>query len=228
MNKKKVIFDETQKRDQPIIVDEVSDDYILDSLWKAPHKESLENVSVPPDQKALRQKQQPFHAPLLSKEDVKKAQKEAQEEAIKNEEKARQTMERIIGTAPRVLFSCRGVFPFDFFPNEITIEETRVNIIERKFWGTAEIKAVGIPDITEVAVNTTIFFATLSIGSRTFINNFVEIHFLWKKDAMKARRIIEGLRILSSQRVNLSALELSQLVAKVEEIGAIQKPRVQL
>jgi hypothetical protein len=225
MVKKRVIFDKTHPPSVPGTIDTASDDYILDSLSASPFKESLKDTVVPPDQQSNKKVPALTETPHLSEQEIENARKEVLTNEVKKEEQARQTMENIIGKAPRVLFRCSAVFPFDFFPDELSIEETRINIIEREFWATAEIKAVGISEITEVAVSTTILFATLRIGSRTFIDNLVEIRFLRKKDAMKARRIIEGLRILSGQDVDLSALELSELVSKVEEIGAIQKPQ---
>ncbi len=224
MGKKKVIFDINQPSTVPKTVDTASDDYILNSLSASPLKETLKDTDVPPEQRSVK-KPILVDTPHLSDQEIEKARKEVLTNEIKKEEQARQTMENIIGNAPRVLFRCSAVFPFDFFPDEVSIEETRINIIQREFWATAAIKAVGINEITEVAVNTTLLFATLRIGSRAFTENLVEIRFLNKKEAMKARRIIEGLRILNGENVDLSALELSELVSKVEEIGAIQKPQ---
>jgi hypothetical protein len=225
--KSTIIFDQTTSVTAPETVDTISDDYILDSLTLLPQKESLRDVEVPPDQRSNRPDAiiRTVDTPMLSDNDIRKAQKEVQTETIKKQERAKQTMEDIIGKTPRVLFNCSAVFPFDFFPDEISIEETRVNIIQRAFLASAEIKSVGIEDISEVAVSTTIVFATLRIAARSFIDNMVEIQFLRKQDAMKARRIIEGLRILHGEKVDLSTLDLSQLVTKVEEIGAFQKPQ---
>ncbi len=210
----------------PTTINTASDDFVLDSLSGLPTNQSLQQTPLPHQQMSTSAPEDnsllPEHEKIKVEQEAKQA---AQKESIKQAAKSAQVMQDIIQNAPRVLFACRATFPFDFFPDEISIEETRVNIIEREFWSSAEIKAVGIEDITEVAVNTSLFFATLRIGSRTLVDNLVEINFLHKKDAMRARRIIEGLRVLHAQKVDMSALELSLLVPKIEEIGAMQKPQ---
>ncbi len=229
MTQKTTIFERKQnkKLSSPRTITTASDDFVLDSLSGLPNAQSLQSTDIAPREMGTPSPEPESALSVPEKEQTRQeAKASAQKESIKSAAKSEQVMQDIIQNAPRVLFACRATFPFDFFPDEISIEETRINIIQREFWASAEIKAVGIEDITEVAVNTSLFFATLKIGSRTLVDNLVEINFLRKPDAMRARRIIEGLRVLHAQKVEVSALELSLLVPKVEEIGAMQKPAV--
>lgn len=59
-----------------------------------------------------------------------KVEQKQQEEKVTAEKK----VEQLIENPSRVLFTAKSIFPFDLFPDEIKVEELRVNIISRNFF----------------------------------------------------------------------------------------------
>jgi hypothetical protein len=128
------------------------------------------------------------------------------------------TVTDLVKKSNRILVSVYSVFPFDFIPDIINVEEGRVSIIKRHLLSSA-VHSVDIKDISNVFINHSIFFSQLEIVSRTFEDNEVKIRFLKNKDAVYIRRIIEGLRIFENKQINTSDYSVQELVAKLEELS---------
>lgn len=111
---------------------------------------------------------------------------------------------------------------FDFFPNIINVEESRVNIIIRDYFFSSRVHSVDIKDISNVFINLTPFFAQLVIVSKTFAQNQVKIGGLWKDDAIYSRRIIEGLRQFVAQQVDTSVFTTEQLIDKHQKLSTTE------
>jgi len=110
-------------------------------------------------------------------------------------------------------------FPFDFFPNTINVEEGRVTVIIRSFFLSSQVHSVDIKDISNVFINMAPFFAQLVIYSKTFEANEVRIRYLWKGQAIYARRIIEGLRTFEDKQIDTSIYSKHELILKLEELS---------
>lgn len=112
--------------------------------------------------------------------------------------------------------------PFDFFPDTINVEETRITIIVRKFFFTSQIHSVDIKDISNIFINTAPLFAQLVIVSKTFAANEIRIKGLRKDDAIYCRRIIEGLRQFVAQQIDTSVFTREELVDKLQELSTTE------
>lgn len=154
---------------------------------------------------------------------------EALKELVVEEQKGRQKLDDLVEKSNRVLFKTSAVFPFDFFPNEIIIDENKVSIIQREFFWSSRIHSVIIRDISDVYVDTSILFATLVIIDEGFTDREIRIPYLWKNEALEARRIIQGL-VVSLKGANspmLGGVELTNmsqqdLMVKVKSLGRVQ------
>jgi hypothetical protein len=76
---------------------------------------------------------------------------------------------------------------------------------------------VDIKDISNVFIQTSLFFASLQIVSRTFVQNDITIGHLDPKKAHRVQMIIEGLRTFSEHDIDTSNYEIRELIAKIEE-----------
>lgn len=110
------------------------------------------------------------------------------------------------------------MFPFDLTPDIVNIEDTRVTIVNRHFY-SSEVHSVDIKDISNIFINTSIIFAQLVIISRTFENNEVKARNLKKKEAIFARRIIEGLRAFETKNIDTSNYTKKKLLSKLQELS---------
>lgn len=127
-------------------------------------------------------------------------------------------LDELIRKSNRSIISISSVFPWNFFPNTIDVEESRVTFIFRQLFASQS-HSVDIKDISNVFIESGFFFATLQIVSRTFIQNDIKIEFLKKKDAYRTRDIIEGLRTFVQHDINSSNYEIGDLVTKLKELN---------
>ncbi|HSW88732.1 MAG TPA: hypothetical protein VLG12_06240 [Candidatus Saccharimonadales bacterium] len=135
--------------------------------------------------------------------------------------------EKLIQKSDRVLLRIKAVFPFEFFPDSIVIDESKINIVHRIFFWTSEILSIPIQHVQDVEVDTSVLFATLKILPTGFsvvsmTENWVTVNYLWRRDAIRARRIIAGLLIASREGIDLTKVDSKDFVKKIEELGKVR------
>jgi len=131
-----------------------------------------------------------------------------------------QKLNNLLERSNRIIFSTHTVFPFDFFPDEITIDETKIQIIKKTFFYTQQTFPILIENIHNVTVSSSLFFASVKFEVSGSEENPGDLTFLWNSDAYKIKRIITGITAAVKEGVDLSAIPLSELREKMEEIGA--------
>jgi len=121
----------------------------------------------------------------------------------------------------RRLFKASTIFPFDFFPNKIYVEEKQVIMVYSQFFFTSQDYHILIEDILMPVVEQGIFFATLRLemGPGGYQQNPPPVNFLNKKDAQRLKQIIIGLLICHKEKIDLSKMSTEQILEHVEEIG---------
>jgi len=151
-----------------------------------------------------------FHAKEIEKEN---------QGADKQKRLDNRTVARLVKKSNRILHSISShAFPIDFFPDTLNIEEGRITIIVRSFL-SSEIHSIDLKDISNIFINQTMIFSQLVIISRTFEENEIRIKNLWTKQAVYARRIIEGLRTFEHKQIDTSHYSTNELMSKLEELS---------
>jgi hypothetical protein len=132
------------------------------------------------------------------------------------------TLANLVRKSNRILKSISShAFPFDIFPDTINVEEGRITIINRHFL-SSEVHSIDIKDISNIFINTTIFFSQLVIISRTFEDNEIRLRNLRTSEAVYIRRIIEGLRIFENKQVDTSNYTKEELISKLEDLSTTE------
>ncbi len=124
----------------------------------------------------------------------------------------------MVNNSNRVLLRTSSVFPWDFFPNSIIVEETRVTIIDRQLF-SSQVHSIDIKSISNIFIDTGILFAQLTIVSDTFTQNQISINRLWKKDAILIRRLVEGLRMFVRRDIDTTNYKVEELISKLKELS---------
>ncbi len=147
-------------------------------------------------------------------------QEEGKNEQLKKEvikiEEDKQAVNDLIKQSNRCIISLSSHFPWTLFPNTIEVEESRVTFIFRQFL-SSQTHSIDIKDISSVLIESSPFFATLHIVSRTYIENEIMIGHLNTTKARRVQMIIEGLRTFAEHDIDTSNYEINELVAKIEE-----------
>lgn len=172
-------------------------------------------------------KQLPFLTPKANVELPVSAQEKILEEEGKDQQSLNQatkkeldiqTLDNLVRKSNRIIFRLSNkIFPWDFFPTTIIIEESRVTFVFCQFLASQS-HSVDIKDISNVFIESSFFLASLQVVSRTYIQNDIKIGNLNREKAEKARRIIEGLRTFLSNNIDTSNYEIEELINKLEEL----------
>lgn len=142
--------------------------------------------------------------------------------ADKQERLDDRTVAGLVKRSNRILVSISSHrFPFDFFPDILNVEDGRITVINRHLF-SSEVHSIDIKDISNVFINTVVFFSQLTIISKTFEENEIKISDLKIDEAIFARRIIEGLRVFISKEIDTSVYSTIELVDKLKELSTTE------
>lgn len=159
------------------------------------------------------------------------------QQATQHQQEEKQKLEDLVEQSKKVLLKISSVFPFDLFPDIVTIDENRVSIITKELFETEQVLSIPIKSISNVVINTIPFFASLIlyIGRQRSSNGseegeaggeqskirVVTINFLKQAEAIKARRIIQGLMMATEQKIDFGKIEVGDLIKQLEKLGSI-------
>lgn len=155
------------------------------------------------------------------KDPVEEGHNEAVIEVVKKEDELRNKFEKIVAKSERVLFTASTIFPFHFFPSQLIIDQNKVSVIEKNFFWSETIRSVMIKNILDITIDTAPLFAHLVIIDVGFKEDAIKLNYLRKKDALLARKIIQGLIVAIKEGVDLSDISGEQLIQKLEGLGQV-------
>lgn len=152
------------------------------------------------------------------KDPVTKGRETGVEEFIKEGVKEIEKFESLVTGSKKILFEASSKFPFNFFEDRIKVDLNKVNVSISDFLKTKRIYNIFIKELTEVLVESGPIFSTLVIKGN-FEDKELRITSLAKKDAEKARKIIQGL-IIARKEIELNQLEsIPEVEKKLEKLG---------
>src|SRR3990167_4760153 len=144
---------------------------------------------------------------------------DAVREEVKEGIKYEEDFGNLVEKSDRVLIEIKAVFPFDFFPNEVSVDVNKVNIINN-YLLSRRIHSVMIKDICDVYVHKGILFSSLNIIDWGFDKNKpISINYLKIGEASEALRIIQGLLVGVKQNIDLSRIDVPDFKSKIEIFG---------
>jgi hypothetical protein len=111
------------------------------------------------------------------------------------------------------------VFPFDFFPDTLTINANKIDVVKTSFFASHQTSSIPLRDIANVEIQTSPFFATLRITNIRYPMHPKVLRFLKKHEAMKAKNIIDGLLVAISQGADITNIEPTKLIEEMEKVG---------
>lgn len=165
----------------------------------------------------------PLQSKPLPKTDQDKQQEKGQAEAIKEivkeDEKSKLKLNELLDRSNKVLGKVTTIFPFVLFPQNVIVDAAKINIVSSTFFFSEHIHSVMIKDVSDVVVETDLFFATLKIIDSGYTENAITISFLPKEKTKELGKIIQGLVVAAKEGVDLSILDQKDLAQKVEQIG---------
>lgn len=142
-------------------------------------------------------------------------------EGTKKQQTAQELVEAISGSYD-VLLRVTTVFPLTLFPDTITIDRTKLTISHREFFKVGEALSINIEDILNVVAGVGPFFGTIKISTRFFDpDKPYVVYKLWRKDALRIKRILQGYIIAMQKGVDCSSLSTRELARLLDELGKV-------
>lgn len=121
----------------------------------------------------------------------------------------------------QVLFEAKSVYPYELWPDKITICLNRITITYKKPFSVDE-RPIPIEYLNTAHVTKGLFFASLSI--ETFgVEKPNPIYHLRIDDARTARRYILGLIECKKNSVNFGDYKITEIKEKLQDIGKVRE-----
>ncbi len=109
--------------------------------------------------------------------------------------------------------------PFTFKRNSITIGRNKISIIERGPLKQQTVTSINIEDLLNVTVSTNALYGTINLYTRYYVKEPLKMKSLSRKDALRAKRIIQGLLVCRERKMDITDVPPVELVIQLERIG---------
>lgn len=97
----------------------------------------------------------------------------------------------------------KSVFPFDLFPNTISLDKQKIDIVFYRFPAFRKVFTLFYEDVRTVKIIEGLFFATLYFELKGYEQNPEPIRLLKKDQANKIRRLILGLCVATKEKAKI-------------------------
>lgn len=132
-------------------------------------------------------------------------------------------LNHLISKTKKTLLEISSIFIFDLFPDKLTIDENKVNFIYKEAFWIRSIHSILIENIAYVEVRLSILTGTLIIMdmSNFRVPQTYEIKNLTRKNALRARKLIQGLVHAKKTGIDFNQFDCSELECNLEDLGRV-------
>jgi hypothetical protein len=121
--------------------------------------------------------------------------------------------------AQDIIFTADTVFPFTLFPDSITLDREKLTVVQRIFFRVAKVITVPITSMISADAHVGPFFGSVHMTSKYFVDNTHTVNFLWRQDAEKVHRLIQGFIIAHEKGIDVDDIEKEDLKVLLEDLG---------
>jgi len=132
-----------------------------------------------------------------------------------------ESLKQEVSKSHEILCNVQSVFPVSLFPDRIMMDRTKVTILKRNFFWSADVISFQIQDILNISSSVGPFFGSLTIASRVMstVDHFT-VNNLWKRDATELKRMIQGYVIAKQNEIDTDSLPIEELIETIRELGS--------
>lgn len=131
-----------------------------------------------------------------------------------------QKLKAVVRESHTILAKAKAVFPFQLFPDRVNIDRHKLTIVHKQFFGVEQTASVPIENIKNVEADFGPFFGSITITSDLFVNNTQKVHFLWRDDAKKIQKLVQGAVVAQREGIDLNKIEIKQLTKMLVDLGS--------
>ena len=135
------------------------------------------------------------------------------------QEKGVDKLESVVNKAQNILIKSKAVFPFDMFPDSITIDRQKLTVVHRNFFNVKQTVSVQHCDIKNIQADIGPFLGSLTVTSEHFINNIQTVKYLPKRDVLAIQQLVQGFIVANSQNIEMTNIDDKKLVELLNQLG---------
>ncbi|HVX56524.1 MAG TPA: hypothetical protein VHA37_02225 [Candidatus Saccharimonadales bacterium] len=121
--------------------------------------------------------------------------------------------------ADNILLKAQAVFPFDLFPDTITIDRQKLTLVRRRFLIDRQTLSVQLSDIKNVQATLGPLFGSITVISQNFANSTQTIRYLSRRDVIAIQRILQGFIVAHNEGVDMSDIDDDTLKQLLDRLG---------
>lgn len=132
-----------------------------------------------------------------------------------------QKMQSLVKKTADLLLHVSTVFPFDLFPDDVTVDKNKITLTHRIFFWTGQVHSIPIEEVGDVIVESGPFFATLKVFHRRLPYVPVIVRYLSKRNARRIQELVQGLVLAEEDMVDVSKIEKRELISAARQTGRV-------
>lgn len=144
------------------------------------------------------------------------------ESSSPKKETQKNDLDILVEKSGKVIFRTSSVFPFDIFPNVITICPDKITVTHRELAMRSEYPLL-LESVTGARIGQGLYFATLYIDTFGVKDPPPPINYMRKSQARLARRYILGLIECKKSNLDLNKYPVDELKEKLLKIGRVHE-----
>lgn len=117
------------------------------------------------------------------------------------------------------LIRMKTKFPFKLRAHYLIIGRNKLSYIQRYGLKNEKITSINIEDILNVDVYLTSIMGALRLRTRFYSKQPLEVTHLSRKDALRAKQIIQGLIVCREKGIEIDKVPKADLLIQLERIG---------
>lgn len=197
---------------------------------KEAYKEGMQDALDEKQPSPVQQDSDKKNSVLKTLAPEQKSKREREVEAHKTEAKkrvqTRQKLENIVDRHDIELVRAHGVFPFDFFPDSVIIDTTKITLVRKQMFATEAITTIPLKDVADTQVQTALFLASVTIAymphatSPGMLRAETEtISCLRRSDAIAIKNILKGVLVAIAEEIDLARLTPEEVANVIARFG---------
>lgn len=155
------------------------------------------------------------------RQDSSKAKEKKDEDSKPHPDpKVEKQLENVVNESHVVLAKANSVFPFQLFPDTISIDRHKLTIVHREFFGVEKTVSVPIENIKNIEADIGPFLGSITITSDLFINNTQEVKYLTSGDARRFQKLVQGAVVAQREEIDLNKIGTKKLRTLLIDLGS--------
>lgn len=101
----------------------------------------------------------------------------------------------------------------------LVIGRNKLSIIERRAFNEELVTSINIADILNVTVSVNALLGTISLYTKYYSKDPLQMKSLSRKNALLAKRLIQGLLVCRERKIDINKIPRVELLMQLERIG---------